>query len=308
MPILASMDVGTNTVRLLAAEVDSGVIVRRVLDLRANTRLGEGLRATGIISDEAAERTVRAVSEFMERLSTHYPDGVSVVGTEAIRRAGNAEWFISTVKERTGVEIETISGEEEARRMLMGVRAAVGDIAGDGPKLVVDIGGGSTELVATHDFTDCAAASVQVGAVTLYEEHIEHDPPLAGELDMLREHARELLAPEGGLLSGGRRLIGTAGTITTLAAVELGLKEYDPAVVTGHEITRGALETVLERLSATDSSGRLEMPGLESGREDVIVSGAVLLGVIMDISDSGSILVSDYGLREGNLLNLQDNI
>jgi len=305
--ILASMDVGTNTVRLLAAEVEDGRIVRRVLDLRANTRLGEGLRRTGMISEEAARRTADAITEFAGRLRTHYPERVSVVGTEAIRRARNAGMFTNMVKESSGLDLEIITGEEEAARMLIGVRAGVGVLAGEGPWLVVDIGGGSTELVATHGSSDHASSSVQMGAVTLYEEFISHDPPLVGELDLLRDHARELLAPEGGLLKGHRRLIGTAGTITTLAAVELGMTEYDPDRVTGHEITRGTLEGMVERFIGMDALARSRMPGLEPGREDIIVSGAALLGVIMDISGSDSVLVSDYGLREGNLLYLFGN-
>jgi len=305
--ILASMDVGTNTVRLLAAEVEDGVITRRVLDLRANTRLGEGLRRTGMISEEAAGRTADAIAEFAVRLRTHYPERVSVIGTEAIRRARNAGMFTGMVKERSGLDVEIISGEEEAARMLIGVRAGVGRLAGEGPKLVIDIGGGSTELVATHDFEDHVSSSVQMGAVTLYEEFISNDPPTPGELDQLSEHAREVLAPEGGLLKGHRRLIGTAGTITTLAAVELGMTEYDPARVTGHEITRMALASMVERFIGVDAATRSGMPGLEPGRADIIVSGAALLGLIMDISGSGSILVSDYGLREGNLLKLLHN-
>jgi exopolyphosphatase/guanosine-5'-triphosphate,3'-diphosphate pyrophosphatase len=301
------MDVGTNTVRLLLAEAEAGRITRNVLDMRANTRLGEGLRATGEISPEAAERTLVAITEFAEAVRPHGPDAASVIGTEAIRRAGNSGWFVGEIKRRAGLDIEIISGEEEARRMLIGVRAGVGDIAGAGPKLVIDIGGGSTELVATDDFDGFEAVSVPIGAVTLLEDCVSSDPPSDNDLERVREHAHEALAPYARFFGPDRKLVGTAGTITTLAAIELGMTEYDPARITGHAISRDALSGMIERFKTVDAATRCGLPGLETGREDIIISGAILLGVLMDMSLSGGIIVSDYGLREGNLLYLLDN-
>lgn len=302
MSLVASIDVGSNTVRLLAAEVEGGRIVREALNLRANTRLGEGLTEGGRLNPVARTRTVEALMGFALRLKALRVRNVTAVGTDALRRASDAAGFLAEVKDATGLTIEVISGEEEAARTLAGVRAGVGHIGG-GDKLVVDIGGGSTELVRTADWTGFDAVSLPLGAVSLYERFILNDPPADADLYMLEAHCYQTLKTLDGFLPpGGGQLIGTAGTITSLAAVDLHMEEYDPVRVTGHVMSRQTVARLFSRFCGLTSEQRRLLAGLEAGREDIIVSGAALLLVVMYKVDAESIVVCDYGLREGNLL------
>jgi len=299
----ASIDIGTNTLRLLAADVKGGRIARKILDMRANTRLGEKLEDGGRLLPEARQRTLDALAGFSEALRSQGIKNVSAVATEAVRRAGDADEFLREDFEKTGFEVEVISGVEEARRTLAGVKAGVGGLLRKGPKLVVDIGGGSTELVATDDLVKFEARSIPVGAVGLYERYITSDPPRNAELAAVASHCYKALGNLKGFKRTGEiTLVGTAGTITTLAAVEMSMEVYDPDRVTGHIITRQTLDRLLARFCGLTSEQRRLLAGLEPGREDIIVSGSVLLVAVMDTVSADSIMVCDYGLREGNLL------
>lgn len=303
MSLVASIDVGSNTVRLLAAEVAGGRIVRELLDLRANTRLGEGLAEGGTFNPQARERTLGTLREFSARLKQLRVRAVTAIGTEALRKASDAAGFVEEVRSETGLELDIISGEEEAGRTLMGVRAGIGHIAGDGDKLVVDIGGGSTELVATSNWDDYRAISLPLGAVSLYERFILGDPPSDADLAVLEAHSYATLgALDGFLPAGCGLLIGTAGTITSLAAVDMRMDEYDPVRITGHTMARDTVARLLSRFCGMTSEQRRLLAGLEPGREDIIVSGTTLLLAIMYRVEAESVVVCDYGLREGNLL------
>ncbi len=303
MAVAASIDIGTNTLRLLAAEVKGGRIVREVLNLRANTRLGQGLSEGGRLLPEARKRTLDALNEFAEKLDEHGVKNVSAVATEALRRALDADDFIGEALQKTGIQIEVISGEQEAERTLAGVRAGVSGTAGPGEKLVIDIGGGSTEFIITPDWKKFTAKSVPLGAVSLFERFLPTDPPRDREIAELTSHCFvELRKLAGFLPERAGELIGTAGTITTLAAVEMGMEEYDPLKVTGHRITLERLDTLIGRFCGLTGEQRRLLAGLEPGREDIIVSGSILLRSIMGQIKADFITVCDYGLREGNLL------
>jgi len=302
--ILASIDVGSNTVRLLAAGVEDGRVVKEVLNLRATTRLGEGLAHGRRLKPEAIKRTLTVLKDYRERLKAAGVKDISAVATEALRRASDAGKFIELVNEETDIEIEVITGEEEARRTLIGIKAGLKDIAGPGPKLLIDIGGGSTELTYTTDWEDYQAVSLPLGAVSLYEAFLMDDPPKSSEIIELETACFKGLKPLKGLLPAGVRpvLIGTAGTITTLAALDMAMADYDPARVTGHKMSRETVARLLMRLAGLSNENRRLLAGIEPGREDIILSGTALLGTIMDVAGAGHILVSDSGLREGNLL------
>ncbi len=173
----------------------------------------------------------------------------------------------------------------------------------EGWKLLIDIGGGSTELITTLDWESRNIRSLPLGAVSLYERFILNDPPSGIEMSELLSYCFGIIGkveirPEGRTPV----LIGTAGTITTLAAVDLNLEEYDPAKVTGHILTRDTIDRVLARFTGLSKENRKLIMGLEPGREDIIVSGTLLLGALMDAAEAGSLIVCDSGLREGNLL------
>jgi len=300
----ASIDIGSNTVRLLAASVRDGRIVKEVLDLRAVTRLSEGLRQGGRLDPEARERTVAVLKGYAAKAKEAGVKEVAAVATEVLRKASDAADFVAEVKEKTGMQVEIISGEEEARRMLMGVRAGIGDAAPDGPKLLIDIGGGSTELVYTGDWREFKAVSLPLGAVSLYEEYLLTDPPSDEELEAAGMRCfRELsviqkLVPEGEI----PMLIGTAGTITTLAAVDLALEQYEASRVTGHLMGRETVARLLFRFARLPKESRKILAGIEPGREDIILSGTLILLAVMEAAGVGSLAVCDSGLREGNLL------
>lgn len=304
MPILASIDVGSNSVRLLAGRVSEGRIDSVALNLRASTRLSESLRPGGRLRAEAADRTVAVLKDYARRLEEAGVYTVSAVATEALRVATDAKAFVQRVADETGIEIEVISGEEEARRTLIGIRAGVADIAGDGPKLLVDIGGGSTELIYTQDWEAFRPISLPLGAVSLYERYLLNDPPRSADISELEAACFVALKKAGDIVPNGEEpvMVGTAGTITTLAAVEMAMDVYDPLKVTGHRLDRETVARLLARFSGLTKESRRLLAGLEPGREDIILSGTALLGTIMDITGSGFIVVSDYGLREGNLL------
>jgi len=304
VPVLASVDVGSNSVRLLAATVSDGAIGKVALNLRATTRLSQGLRPGGRLMREAADRTVRVLKDYAERLKAAGVAGVSVVGTEALRVAADREAFVARVLDETGLMVEVISGEEEARRTLLGIRAGVGGLVGLAPKLLVDIGGGSTELTYTADWRSFKAISLPIGAVSLYERFLLDDPPKSSDVRDLEAASFGALRTLNELVPKGESpvMVGTAGTITTLAAVDLAMDVYDPAKVTGHKIGRETVGRLLARFCGLPKESRRLLAGLEPGREDIILSGTALLGVIMDVAKSDWLVVSDYGLREGNLI------
>ncbi len=304
MPLYASIDVGSNTVRLLVAETARGRIVREVLNLRTITRLGEGLKEGGGLKPEARERTLKALKDYAARIAALRVKGVSAVGTEALRKALDGGNFVDMVRDKTGLPLEIITGGEEARRTLLGIRAGMEGMTGEARKLLVDIGGGSTELVSTADWDEHSSVSIPLGAVSLYERFLLEDPPVVQRVLDLQRHCYKALAALKGFrpAEGWPWMVGTAGTITTLAAVELGLLEYDPVRVTGLRLGRATVAALLSRFAGLSKESRRLIAGLEPGREDIILSGTALLGVLMDWAGVDSIVVCDWGLREGNLL------
>lgn len=301
--LIGSIDVGSSTVRLLAAETEKGRIKRQVLNLREMTRLGEGLDEGGRLSPGARGRTLEVLKEFSEKLKKAGVEHVSAVATEALRKASDSADFVAGVRRETGLELEVLSWEEEARRTLLGIMSGTAGLNIEGWKLLIDIGGGSTELITTFDWKSCTMRSLPIGAVSLYERFLLNDPPSGIEMSELLTYCFGIIGkveirPEG----KAPVLIGTAGTITTLAAVDLNLEEYDPAKVTGHVLTRDMVDNILARLIGLSRENRKLVMGLEPGREDIIVSGTLLLGALMDAAGADSIIACDSGLREGNLL------
>lgn len=301
--LIGSIDVGSSTVRLLAAETEKGLIKRQVLNLREMTRLGEGLKEGGRLSPRSRRRTLEVLKEYSEKLKEAGVEYVSAVATEALRKASDSADFVADVIRETSLELEVLSWEEEARRTLLGITYGIAGLNIEGWKLLIDIGGGSTELITTSDWKNCTMRSLPIGAVSLYERFLLNDPPSDNEMSELLTYSFGIIGkaeikPEG----EPPKLIGTAGTITTLAAVDLNLEEYDPAKVTGHVLTRDMVDKLLARLTGLSKENRKLVVGLEPGREDIIVSGTLLLGALMDAAGAESIMVCDSGLREGNLL------
>jgi exopolyphosphatase / guanosine-5'-triphosphate,3'-diphosphate pyrophosphatase len=300
---VAAIDLGTNTVRLLVADVaPSRAAWRTVLAEQRVTRLGEGFRTTGALGEAAAARTAAVVEEYVGRARAAGAERVTIAATSAVRDAANGHAFVRDLERATGVGVRVISGEEEARLTLAGIVAGLGPLPG--VVLAFDIGGGSTEYILARDGAVVTAASLRLGVVPLAERF-----PFAGPVDAeryaaLRDEVETLITRELPAAIATARidtLVGTAGTVTTLAALDLGLAAYDAARVQGHTLTREGIGRQRRRLAALDVAGRAALPCLEPGRADLIVAGLAIVDVTLDRWDQERLLVSDWSLREGLL-------
>jgi exopolyphosphatase/guanosine-5'-triphosphate,3'-diphosphate pyrophosphatase len=294
---VAAIDIGTNTVLLLVAEKRDGLLV--ALEEHATiTRLGQGVDKTRQLAPEAIERTSACLDRYagiVERLGVAKID---VVGTSAMRDAGGGEAIRAHVKKRFGVDARTISGDEEARLTFAG--ALSGLSLPDGRVVVFDIGGGSTEIVDGDRTTRAIAFahSYDVGSVRLTERHVHGDPPSENEREAVARAASDAFASVPASLRGAP-VVGIAGTITTLAAVSLGMATYDGARVHGHTLPLAELERVVAMLAAVPLEARRAIAGLEPKRADVIVAGGLVALAFLRHVGAPSVVVSDRGVRWG---------
>jgi len=301
MPRFAAIDVGTNTVRLLVAEAQAPGAYAVLHQAQTITRLGEGLEATGRLTAAAIERTVAALAGYAAAARHLGALAVRAVATSAAREAANRETFLEAAT-TAGCPVEIVGPDEEARLTTLGALYVLPRPASR--CLIIDIGGGSTELTLAAGGLPRASVSLPLGVVKLTERFLPDDPPPAAALAALRVHVREALAagvPFQGDL-GSAEAIGTAGTVTTLAALELGLDPYDPERVTGHRLTSGRVREHLAWLAGIPLGERQRLPGLEPGRADVIVAGTCLLAETLAVLGFEGLTVTDGGLREGILL------
>ncbi|MFQ5646397.1 MAG: Ppx/GppA family phosphatase [bacterium] len=297
----AAIDVGTNTVRLIAAERTSDDY-RIMGENQEITRLGEGIGQAKRLKPQAMERTVKAITRFVEQARDLGIKRISVFCTSAARRAENGDKFLNRVTERTGIRPEIISGEREAELTLMGVHK---EISLSVPMLLIDIGGGSTEFVLSRGNKVDWLGSVDIGSVVLAERFYERTSPVTPEqVRGMEAYIKEKLQGIDRICGHQAELVGTAGTITTLAAINQRMAEYDPELINNYRLRRDSLEKISHELYNKTLAERYEVIGLERGRADVIPAGATLLITIMRLTGSTEILVSDAGLREGILLDL----
>lgn len=312
--ILAGIDIGTNTLRLLIADAGPATL-RRIVSDRIITRLGQGIDRSGMLAPDAQERSISALARFAEQVRIRAVTALAAVGTSALRTAGNAPEFIRNAKDRTGIDIRVVTGDEEARLTLLGVRNAFGEgPAGEQPGacMVLDVGGGSTEVILARSAGESKERSLPLGAVYLTERFLTHDPPHQEEIARLRKAVREALRsldePGGRGAVHPAALIGTAGTITTLAAMHLRMGEYDPARINGSRLPKQDLDRLVALLAVKSIVERRAMKGLEPGREDIILAGAIVVQEIMERTGAAELLVSDWGLREGIVLDLYEKL
>jgi len=302
---LAAIDCGTNSTRLLVVD-GTGATLERLMRI---TRLGQGVDATGRLAPDAVERTVAALSEYRGVLDRLEVDQVRMTATSAARDAANRDDFFDAAEAAIGVRPELLGGEEEARLSFLGATSEL-DPA-DGPFLVVDIGGGSTELaVGTPGSTSPGpegVVSVDIGCVRITEKFLHSDPPapeeLSGALTVTRDYlddvARDLPAA-----AEAASLVGLAGTVTTVAAVELGI-DYDRDRIHHFRLSREAVEDVFRTLATETRAQRAHNPGLEEGRADVIVGGIVVLVALMRYFGFDECLVSEADILDGLVMSLR---
>ncbi len=276
-----------------------------LLERATITRLGAGVDRSRRLADDACARTLACLRDYGADLRAAGVTRLDVVGTSALRDALGGEELCAAAAEVLGVRPRVISGEEEARLTFTGAVLGL-DVAGD--VLVVDVGGGSTEIITGvlrgADASVETALSLDVGSVRLFERHVRHDPPPAAELEQARSAVRAALATVP-TPSRPRRLVGVAGTVTTLAAVAQGIDPYDGARLHGASLDRSTVTRVLEDLAAMPHAARSAVPGLEPARADVILTGGVVVETVMDWAGAEHLVVSDRGVRWGLLTALR---
>ena len=291
---IAAIDCGTNTVLLTIADVSDDGSVTAVLERAEITRLGEGLAATGSISEVASERTRAVFGDYAAVIAAQGCTGTLAVATEALRRAANGPAVVARLDAelaRVGASLEIITGEREAS---LAFRAVQGSFpALEGRRTVVDIGGGSTELVVGDREVE-HAISIPIGSVVLTERWLHTDPPTAEERTALERAIDDALDAAPALRGP---VIGIAGTVTTYAAITLGLSDYDATKVHGMTLSRAALEREVERLGAMRLDDRRRTPGLQPKRADVIYAGGVILCRVLARAGVTECRVSDRGVR-----------
>lgn len=295
--MIATIDIGTNSVRLFVGAKNQDRLVPCVTDIKI-TRLGAGVDATGSLSDAAMDRTCRVLQEYNNVLSEYRLDKLVVTATSAVRDATNQNYFLQKVAKETGLQVRILSGKEEAQASFLGAIRSLTSHHLISPELMVlDIGGGSTELI--HGFSNgtiIRSNSAQVGAVRMTEMFKKRQ--FNSIVELIDERIKAMLS-ELEITTCPGILVGVGGTITTIAALELGLETYDAQQITGFILSRTLIDQWIERLIAMDMATRAALPGMSEGREDIIVAGVVILRSVMTILGVAELTVSDGDLLQG---------
>ena len=309
---VAAIDCGTNSTRLLVAERGpDGTLVTRTRRM-AITRLGQGVDATGRLDPEAIARTLAVLTDYRSDLDALRVGAVRATATSAARDASNRDDFFAPARAVLGADLELLSGSEEAALSFAGATAELADRPGR--YLVVDIGGGSTEFATGTVHADgrievAGATSVDLGCVRITERFLHTDPPTPAELATARAHCDEIVAEALDRVPGARsadRLVGLAGTVSTLAAVDLGLAEYDRAQVHHHVLAVDRIRRLSDELFALPAEARRSVPGMEPGRIEVIAGGLVALASVCAAGGHDSMLVSEADILDGLAASLLD--
>jgi len=302
---VAAIDCGTNSLRLLIADVDPAA--HRLTDIKRRmeiVRLGQGVDETGRLAPEALARTMRVLDDYAAEIHSARAKTVRMVATSATRDASNASEFTDGVLATIGVTPEVISGSEEARLSFIG---ATTELAAEGaplpPYLVVDIGGGSTEFVLGSDANaaDLAGISVDIGCVRLTERHLRSDPPTEAEVTAAIADIDHALVDVAGAIDAthARTLVGLAGSVTTVTAIALGLPVYDPGKTHHARITAVSVHAVTQQLLSQTHAQRAAIGSLHPGRIDVIGAGALVLDRVMQRFEFGDVVTSEHDILDG---------
>jgi exopolyphosphatase/guanosine-5'-triphosphate,3'-diphosphate pyrophosphatase len=308
--IFAAIDIGTNTFRLLIAKLYynpdiKNYRIEQICSERIITRIGQGIIKNKFIEKEAMERGISALKKFMDIINNHNVHSTAAVATRALRDARNSNEFIHEAHARTGVDIEIIDGDVEARKtasgMLIGLK--VPDTA-----LMIDIGGGSTELIFSKKGKPLSVFSIDLGVVYLAEKYMKNDPPFENDIRQMTHEISDIATPALNSLkrhfSRDTMMIGTAGTVTTLSAISQNLREFDHYKIHGSKVTLKQVKKIFSDIATIKSSKRARYIPFEPARLDIIVPGTRILLTIMEETSFDNILVSNHGLREGVLLEL----
>ena len=293
-PCFASIDVGTHTTRLLIVFLRNDRL-EPILKKRVVTKLGFYFNS-GYLADKGINSLIDTLSQYAQDMKRHEVNNYQAVATAVLREAKNAEELINLIRDKTGIEIKIISGQSEAELTAKGVLSTL-----EIPKkssLIVDIGGGSTELIWESDKKK--VVSLALGATHLTQSFLKHDPPLNQEIKEAFCKAKEVIQASN--FPSPVFLVGTAGSISTLAALDLKMTVYQPHLINGHILTKNSIETIFSTLCSMNAQQRLTLPGLEPGREEIILGGTIIALSLLEVFHQDRMIVSEGGLLEGVLV------
>ena len=304
---VAGIDIGSNSFRMLIARISETGMELFVKEIET-VGLGRGLARENRLGGESMDRGLKALVLFRQILDRHKPGVCRACGTEALRKADNSSEFLKKAEQILGIEIDVISGEDEARLSLFGVFSSMSDRE-EQPMLLVDVGGGSTEFIYYQNSEEKSVIrSLPIGAVGLTESFFYQPLHASTEVDSLAGHIRETLAPVSRMLrrdhlndspAGFPEIVGTGGTATALAALDLELENYEPSIVQGHVLTASSFKRIIHEISMLSPEERNILPGLDKGRGDIILAGTMIYKVLLEMNDAHRMTVSDAGLLEG---------
>ena len=298
--IAAGIDIGSNSIRMLVAKVSSGKIIEMLASERATTRLASGIKSSGILSESSFNLSIDTLKHFKSVIDKFKVSKIKAFATSAVREASNGIEFINAVKE-IGIPVEIISGTTEANLVYRGVCTGL-DI-GQKP-LIFDTGGGSTEFISAENGKIIFAESYKIGVVKLVDQFdmknhaVENIPACKA---FVEDFFKNLTLPEN-----CQCLIATAGTATTVAAIKLKMKQYDWRRVNGFTVHKDDIEDLLFKVASTPYNKRIDILGMEKGREDLVIPGMIIILHIMEKSGFENIIISDFGLREGAVVSAAD--
>jgi len=301
MSRFAAVDVGTNSVLLLVAERGKDGDVRPIREEAEITRLGRGVDRTGVLSPEGMEATLEVLARYASLARQDRATALVVTATSAARDARNGAEFLARAREHAGVAVEILSGDEEARLSYLAVAEEFGEEAGTAGLLVIDVGGGSTEFVHGRGRAVEFRRSLDIGSVRLTERCVGTDPPSAAEQEAIRRAVRDALSALPAFPSGVR-VVGVAGTVTSLFALRHEIEPYDASRVHGGWLSLQDVAAIRERLCSVALATRRALPGMQPKRADVLPAGALLFETTLLHLGAGGAQVSDRGLRWGVLI------
>lgn len=301
----AALDCGTNSTRLLIVDAQGQTLDRQM----RVTRLGQGVDTTRKLAPEAIDRTLAVLADYRKSMDAHGVVRARLAATSAARDATNCEEFLSPAEEITGVTPEVLSGDEEGRLSFRGATADLPHSSSQDPELIVDIGGGSTEMIigVPGDEDSLKVLSIDIGCVRVTERLLISDPPTTSQMAEARRVVKEELTKAREYLGEpprGGRVIGLAGTVSTLGSLALGMRDYERDRVHHTELTTDDVETWLSRLASEPVSARKVRPGMDPGRADVIVGGVLILAEVMSVFGKSECLVSEADILDGMVAGL----
>lgn len=291
--IAAGIDIGSNSIRLIIAEVENNKIKNIIYQEKATTRLAANINKTGILQEEPFNKSINVLAGFRKALNKYNVEKIKTVATSAVREAANGKEFINAAK-NSGIEISIISGKEEGMLEYLGVCS--GFDAGRQP-LILDVGGGSSEIIYIQDNNELHTESHKIGVVKMadmFDFQKSSTEILEKCSAYIKEFFKDVTIP-----NNIQNFIATAGTATTLAAIDMEMTEYDYNKVNGYKITKEKVIEILNKVYSTPYNKRLEIKGMDKGREDLIIPGILIILEILKKTNLNIITVSDFGLREG---------